>query len=250
MSEKKKLKAGMKIGIAAAAALAAAAVVLGGIKLHRMHLRDQSGILLAFDDYSAESWEAHFDLFEQYDAKVTFFINASEPVEFCYKAQEQGHEIGFHTMSHVKLPDCTDEQVYQEAIAPIGMFREKGIEMTSFAYPYGNYNDRLNEMLLEHYNIVRGAWECQLNLKHNLRHGFVEAMPIDNGYFETQEAFETRVTEVLNELKKNKGVVACMYSHAIGDGEWSIDEEKLEFLLKKAEELGLKFYTFRELHDL
>lgn len=40
-----------------------------------------------------------------------------------------------------------------------------------------------------------------------------------------------------------------MYSHAIGDGGWCINEEKLEYLLKTAKELGLKFYTFQDFQE-
>jgi peptidoglycan/xylan/chitin deacetylase (PgdA/CDA1 family) len=241
------LKKGMLIACAAVFLLIAGS--LGGIKLWRIQQRNQPGILLAFDDYSPESWEENFDLFDKYDARVTFFINAGEPTEFCYAAQERGHEIGFHTITHRNLLECTEDEMYQEAIVPIETFREEGFELTSFAYPYGNYNDQLNEKLLEHYNIVRGAWQCELNLKHNLRHGFVEAMGLDNGLFESQEAYEKSIRDILTGLKKEKGMVICMYSHAIGDGSWCISGERLEYLLQTAEELGLKFYRFQDLQD-
>lgn len=249
-----KKKAGFKgkakgLAVAGAAAVVMIVGILGGIKLWRIQQRDQPGILLAFDDCSTESWADHFDLFDKYHAKVTFFLNAGEPFDFCYEAQDRGHEIGFHTISHKNLLECTEEEMYQEAIAPIEVFREKGIELTSFAYPYGNYNEQLNEKLLEHYNIVRGAWQTELYLKYNLQHGFVEAAALDNGYFETEEAFEKHITELLSGLKKEKGIVLCLYSHAIGAGEWSISAERLEFLLQKAEELGLKFYTFQDLQE-
>lgn len=228
---------------------AAAAVVLGGLKLYRVHLRDQSGILLAFDDYSPENWEEYLDLFDQYGVKVTFFINVSEPTEFCYEALDRGHEIGFHTVDHIRLTECSEEQIYEQAIAPIELFREKGVELTSFAYPYGSYNEDLNEMLLEHYDIVRGAYFCELNAKHNLRKGFVEAMPLDNVAFETEEQFQERITEVLTEVKNAKGIVVCLYSHTIDGGEWCISEDNLVFLLEKARELGLQFYTYQDLQD-
>lgn len=236
-----------KLLAAFAAIVAVAAVVLGGIKIYRIHQMNQSGILLAFDDYSADSWEENFGLFSRYGAKVTFFVNLSEPTEFCYDAGKEGHEIAFHTVDHVKLTELGDEEVYAQAIAPIEVFREKGIELTTFAYPYGARSDHLDEMLLEHYNIVRGALALELHGKHELRHGFVDSMSLDNVNFESQEAYEERVVAALKELKGGKGRVASFYSHAIGAGEWCVSEEKLEFLLKKAKEMGLQFYTFQEL---
>lgn len=231
------------------AVVIAAAAVLGGIKLYRIHQRDQSGILLAFDDYSAESWEAYFELFSEYDAKVTFFINATEPTDFCYKAKEEGHEIAFHTAGHVNLGQATDEEVYEQAIAPLEVFREKGFEMTTFAYPFGARNDHLDEMLLQHYNIVRGALALELHGKHELRKGFVDSLSVDNVNYSSQEQYEQRIVEILKELKGGKGRVASLYSHAIGDGDWCISEEKLVFLLETAKEMGLQFYTFQELQN-
>lgn len=238
-----------KTGILFAAVILAAAAVLGGIKLYRVWQRDQSGILLAFDDYSPESWEEYLDLFDEYGAKVTFFVNAAQPTEFCHHALDRGHEIGFHTVDHIRLKECSEEQVYEQAIAPIEVFREKGIELTSFAYPYGNYDEGLNEMLLAHYNVVRGAYFCELNAKYKLRKGFVESMPLDNVNFETDEQFQERITEILTQVKNAKGIVVGFYSHAIGGGEWCINEDNLIFLLEKAKELGLKFYTYKDLQD-
>ncbi len=238
---KRKLLAG------AAAFVIVAAVVLGGIKLYRIHQMNQSGILLAFDDYSEDSWRANFELFSEYGAKVTFFVNLSEPTEFCYDAEKEGHEIGFHTVEHVNLKEATEEAVYQQAIAPIEVFRKEGIELTTFAYPYGAQTEQLDEMLLEHYNVVRGAYHLELHGKHELRKGFVDSMSLDNANFDSQEAYEQKIMEVLNELKGGKGRVASFYSHVIGDGEWCISTDRLEFLLRKAKEMGLQFYTFQEL---
>lgn len=223
---------------------------LGSIKLYRVYRSNQCGILLAFDDYNAESWERYFDFFDKYDVKVTFFVNASEPTDFCYKAIERGHEIAFHTINHVRLTEVSEEEVYAQAIAPIETFRQKGIELTTFAYPYGAYTEELNELLLQHYKVVRGAYYYRLTGKDIMRHGFVEAYPIDNGYFDSQESYEKAITDILEELHDNKAGVACVYSHAIDPGgAWCVSEEKLEFLITKAKELGLEFYTFQELQN-
>ena len=73
------MKSGKKLAVCAAVLILAAAATLGGIKLYRIHQRDQCGILLAFDDYDAYGWEDCFELFREYDVKVTFFVTAEEP---------------------------------------------------------------------------------------------------------------------------------------------------------------------------
>ena len=230
--------------------IAAAAVV--GIKWYRGYLREQernqSGIVLAFDDYMPENGEQYFDLFDEYDAKVTFFVNAISPTEFCEDARARGHEIGFHTTGHANLTELTEEEVYEQAIAPIEAFREAGFEFTTFAYPYGAYTDELNQLLLQHYNVVRGAFKCEPHVKDYMKRGFVESMSLDNANFESREQYEARIVEILTVMSEaEEGAVVPVYSHAIGDGEWCVTEENLEFLLKKAKEMGLKFYTFQEL---
>ncbi len=226
------------------------AAVLGSIKLYRIHLRDQSGILLAFDDYNEGTWRQAMELFDKYDVNVTFFINAYEPTDFCYDAIERGHEIAFHGAVHENMTDLSEQEVYDIAISPIEVFKENGIELTTFAYPGGAHNDALDEMLLPHYNILRGAWYKEIHPKCDLRHGFIEAMPIDNYYYPTQESFETAIDSVLNEVSQTKGVVVCLYSHSVDDGgDWCIAWDKLEYLLKKAQEMNLQFYTFKELEE-
>ncbi|MCI8800870.1 MAG: polysaccharide deacetylase family protein [Lachnospiraceae bacterium] len=240
---------GMFAAFAALVLIAAAA--LGGIKWYRARLRAQeraqSGIVLAFDDYSPDNWEQYFDLFDEYDASVTFFVNAAYPTEFCVAARERGHEIGCHTISHAKLTEATEAEVYEQAIAPIEAFREAGFEFTTFAYPYGAYTEELNELLLQHYNVVRGAFKCEPHVKDYMRRGFMESMSLDNVNYESMEQYEARIMEILTVMSEAEGAVVPVYSHTIGDGAWSVSEERLVFLLEKAKEMGLKFYTFQEL---
>ena len=227
-------------------------VLVAGIFLLRTfvflpHQKDPSGILLAFDDYYPDNWEQYFDLFDQYDADVTFFINSDQPTEFCKKALERGHEIGFHTVYHLDLRDATEEEIYEEAIAPIEVFREQGIELTSFAYPYGNYTEVTNEILLQYYKVLRGGWHYQLNSKENLKSGLVEARCMDNGNFASDLRFKLTVNKMLYQARWQEGTVVSLYSHGIEHGEWCITPERLEYILKRAKQLDMEFYTFKEL---
>ena len=238
-----------KMVIAAVAMLLLIAATLGGIKLYRVHKAHQCGIVLAFDDYNAANWEDYFDLFDKYDVKVTFFVNAYTPTDFCFNAIDRGHEIAYHTAAHVNLPELTEDEVYEQAIAPIEAFREQGIELTTFAYPYGAYNQELNERLLQYYNILRGAYYYQLAGKHEMRHGFVESLSIDNVNYSSEEDYKNRIDSSLEELDANTAAVVGLYSHAISAGDWCVTPERLEYLLQKAREMGLQFYTYKELQE-
>lgn len=233
---------------AACLLLAAVALLIGGVKLYRIQERDQSGILLAFDDYSGDNWAAHFDFFDEYDVKATFFINAAAPTDFCFEAVKRGHEIGYHTQNHVNLCEISEEEAYRQAVEPISLFREAGIPMTTFAYPYGAYSERLNEILLGHYKVVRGAYFADVKIKHNWRRGFVESASLDNANYQSQAQYEEKISGILESVAASKGAVVSFYSHAIDDGgAWCVSEEKLRFLFEKAKKLRLKFYTFQDL---
>ena len=227
--------------------LSVIAMVIGGIKLYRVYKAHQCGILLAFDDYNAGNWEEYFDLFDKYNVKVTFFVTSYEPTEFCFRAIERGHEIAYHTATHVILTEITDDEVYSQAIAPIEAFREQGIELSTFAYPTGVYTEELNELLLQHYNVLRGAWGYQVAGKHEMRHGFVESLSIDNIHYDSDEQFHDRIDRILEELSHNKGAVVGLYSHAISDGAWCVFPERLEYIFRRAQEMGIQFYTYKEL---
>lgn len=221
--------------------------ILGRLFIFLPPQDNPSGILLSFDDYYAENWESNFDLFDKYDADVTFFINALFPTDFCYKAIENGHEIGFHTVTHFDLVDEPEDVIYREAIEPIEWFSEGGIEITSFAYPYGKYTDSLNEQLQEHYKILRGGYYYELNSKEDLKSGFIEARCIDNANFESDFRFKLTINKMLYETRWSEGTVVALYSHGIEAGEWCITPERLEYILKRAKQLDLEFYTFKDL---
>lgn len=223
-------------------------IVATMIVVHRKQEEKKYGILLAFDDYAVESWENAFDLFDKYDVNVNFFINATEPTEFCFEAERRGHEIGFHTKGHAKLTEVSEEEFYEETVSVLDDFRNQGIEMTSFAYPYGEYEEWMNVELLRYYDTVRGAWIYRGYNRESISEGFVEAISIDNLHFESDEEFRREIQKMLDDLLAcEEGTVVSMFSHGIDAGDWCISPERLEILFQEAEKRGIEFYTFREL---
>lgn len=222
--------------------------IVSAVKLKEWNDKRQYGILLAFDDYSVASWEEHFDLFDKYGVKVTFFINTSEPTEFCDKAVKRGHEIGFHTKSHAKMTSLTEEEFYEEAIEPLQTFESQNYNITSFAYPYGEYEDWMNVKLLQYYDTVRGAWIYKGYTRDSIYKGFVESMSIDNIHFDSDEQFRKEIRRHLKDLKAcDPGTIVSLFAHAIDDGQWCISEKRLEILFEEAQNLDIHFYTFQDL---
>jgi len=206
------------------------------------------GIVLSFDDYHPYEWGKHFDLFDKYGAKVTFFVTSGSVSNFMLDAQNRGHEIGFHTISHPRLPELSREQFFYETVSRIGIFRDAGIELTSFAYTFGDYEPWMNYELLKYYKIVRGAVGISMYTKDEMKSGFITATSIDNIQFSCDASFRYEISKRL-ELAKDYGKIVNLYSHNISNCDWGITPERLNFVLQKAKKLGLIFYTYRDLQE-
>jgi len=55
--------------------------------------------------------------------------------------QDSGHEIGAHTRTHLPLSTLTAAQQQDEIVGSLTDLKALGLNATSFAYPYGDYND-------------------------------------------------------------------------------------------------------------
>jgi peptidoglycan/xylan/chitin deacetylase (PgdA/CDA1 family) len=214
-----------------------------------------SGIVLTFDDSfydtNPNTWMRHFDLFDKYGAKAVFFVYGRSVTNFMHYAQNRGHEIGFHTITHQRLPELTREQFFRETTSPISNFRNAGIELISFAYPYGIYREWMNDELLNHYKILRGYTEIytddfRLYTKDEIKSGgFIDSVSIDNTYFRSETHFQNTIDRMLGRTKNEERIIV-LTTHGINNARWGITPERLEYVLQKAQEYGLAFYRFTD----
>lgn len=104
------------------------------------------------------------EILNKYDAKCCFFVNPNsiglndyEKIKaFCAKRlhfpptefmtwddletlKKQGHEIGNHTMDHIKISETPLEQVEEDMELSFDVFKTKIGGVQHFAYPYGRY---------------------------------------------------------------------------------------------------------------
>jgi peptidoglycan/xylan/chitin deacetylase (PgdA/CDA1 family) len=205
------------------------------------------GIALGFDDYSPVSWSQHFDLFDRYGVKVTFFCMAGGVTDFMLDAQNRGHEIGYHTISHPVLSTLSYDQFVEETVSRINVFKEGGIELTTFAYPYGDYKEWMHDRLLQNYKVVRGFYGTRNYTLDEMKYGFVDSKSIDNFHYGIIP-FKWMIDHVLMKAKTEK-TIAVLTSHQINSAEWGITTERLVYLLDKGKELGLNFYRYKDLQN-
>ena len=209
-----------------------------------------AGILLSFDDRYTESWERHFDLFDKYGAHVTFFIQG-EFTPFCIDAINRGHDVGYHSLTHPDLRAVSREIFMEETVDPVGTFRQAGIPLLSFAYPYGFSESWMKEILLRTFAVLRGyGTTFRLYTESEIRSGFISSRGIDNNVIPGEENFDRSIRSMLMTVKfLEGGRILPLTTHDISESAWGISPRRLEFLLKTATDLKLRFYRFCDFAD-
>jgi peptidoglycan/xylan/chitin deacetylase (PgdA/CDA1 family) len=209
---------------------------------------DATGLLLAFDDDFRQAWEEHFDMLDTYGARVTYFVQG-ELSDFCFHALSRGHDIGYHTIHHLNLPKVSEEEFYQETTSDIGSFRQAGIPLKTFAYPFGLSEPWMREALADTFAIQRGFGATfRVYTAEAVRAGYIVARSIDNITFKEEENFESMIAGMFRTLKFIGGErILPITTHDISDtAQWGIKPRRLEYLLRTAGSLKLKFYRYSD----
>jgi peptidoglycan/xylan/chitin deacetylase (PgdA/CDA1 family) len=214
---------------------------------------DETGLLLAFDDDYRRSWEEYFELLDQYDARVTYFIqgdgspgNSPEGLfSFCIRALGRGHDIGYHTIHHLNLLEVSGDVFARETLSALEDFRQAGIPLRAFAYPYGFSEPWMRETLGAFFALQRGfGVTFRIFSEERIREGYIVSRSIDNILFEADAEFEGVITAMLRTLKFIGGVLP-LTTHDISDTAlWGIKPHRLEYLLTAARALKLRFYRY------
>ena len=125
------------------------------------------GLLLSFDDTSVDAWVAARPLFQQYGARVTFFVS-----RFAHLSAEQraglhllagdGDAIEAHTVQHLRGPEYVaarglDAYLADEVQPSIDVLVAEGFDVRAFAYPFGARTDETDRAILGRVAVVRSV---------------------------------------------------------------------------------------------
>jgi hypothetical protein len=217
---------------------------------------DLTGVLLSLDDFYP-SWNEYFYLFNDYDIKITFFVFGYYDARktFSLNASSKGHEIGFHTYTHKDLTTLSPEQFDFEVFVCLDQMKADGINITSFAYPYGVWKEWMHEELLKKYHIVRGydKFFHVYTIDELKRGGYFSSKSIDYNKYKSDKAFERDIRKmfILTKFLGDEKVIPIT-SHTISltDKEWAIRPYHLEYIFKTGKEFKLKFYKFNDFIEI
>ncbi|MDR0558521.1 MAG: polysaccharide deacetylase family protein [Treponema sp.] len=220
--------------------------LIGNLDWHIQH--DDSGVLLSFDDDYIEAWEGAFALFDRYGARVTFFVQG-KPLGFAKRALARGHDVGYHTIHHLNLSQVSRAVFIEETTSEIAAFRKAGIPLRSFAYPYGLSSPWMHEELFHSFTILRGyGVTFRLYDAAAIKQGYIAAKAIDNILYTYDKDFHAIVTLMLRAVKfTGSENILPLCTHNISNrADWGITPARLEYLLKAAQDLKLKFYCYKD----
>lgn len=123
------------------------------------------GIAIAFDDNSVDEWLSVRDLLTAHHARVTFFVSRYDELTDDQRfgldrLAADGHDIDAHSVHHIHAPDYihahgVDAYVNDEVLPSLAALDQRGYHPTSYAYPWGQYTDAANALILQHVARIR-----------------------------------------------------------------------------------------------
>ena len=250
-------------------------LVVGNSKIDDLELfnvfkpqEHKAGVSLTFDDYGVDSWYSMKDTFLEYNTKATFFVSqfhtlSDTEVNKLKSLEQDGHEIGCHTYTHLGVGrdfnydnNRIDEYLNSQIIPAYNNMKNAGFNPVSFAYPYGEHNDAYDNAVRTYFPYLRTtASDANRRLyqleeifhKKGKHYTILAADGIDNSYHNELD----EIREAFIKAREN-GEIITLYAHRVEDdnSDYAISPQKLESVIKMAQEIGLKFYTFKESYTI
>jgi len=217
----------------------------------------RGGVALTFDDNYIDNWYPNLDLFDSLGVKATFYISNYNKLSDAQKTKLKairvhGHEIAFHSTNHVDFLKCVDSTsvdrlVKEEIIHGLRLMNNNGFYPTTFAYPYGRHNDRLDKLLLKYFKSVR-ALNGTKNLSRSLAPLKDNKLLFGLGIDESSNRSLNKIEGLLYLAQQtNRCAVLLVHNVERHDTQMQIPLWKLTEIILRAKSLNLKFYTISEI---
>lgn len=223
----------------------------------------KAGVVLSFDDAYVDEWFEADKVLKKYSWKATFCacridsIGAPQ-IDKLLQMQKSGHEIaghGYHHFNAVKYVAANGIENYMKAeIDPmLASMKRLSFNVSSFAYPYGERSNELDNALSPKFKIIRGRAFCgdvpEKEGCYFRNTKYLYAFDIDNNHVHFSIPY---LLELLDYAKKeNKILILCSHKPVkeLTDN-YQTKIETLEFVCKYMQINDLKFYTLSDLDNL
>ena len=226
-----------------------------------------ASVALTFDDLFVDNWLAARDLFDEFDARVTFCISGlhgatDDEIEGLYVLQADGHEIAYHTRTHPRLIPYIEnfgieQWVREELDRGIKEHHAFGFPAKSFACPFHRSTPKSRAASAERFAVTRAFGPRSAkrrNLRKRVYHqpseektvdciGFCDfSSPIYKGW-----DWQMGLLDLIEE-EDGTGVFAGHDIRAeMGDSRFFSTPDQIRDFLKAVTDRGLAFKTLSEI---
>jgi peptidoglycan/xylan/chitin deacetylase (PgdA/CDA1 family) len=123
--------------------------------------------IITFDDGMLSQFTYAKPILDNYNFKATFYIICNSVDKEnrmnwnnIHTLEEEGHEIGSHSMNHKRLSKLSEENIKYEIIESKRCLQENGFNVTSFSFPYNDGDNKsIIKIIADNYYIARTASE-------------------------------------------------------------------------------------------
>jgi peptidoglycan/xylan/chitin deacetylase (PgdA/CDA1 family) len=161
--------------------------------------------IITFDDGMLSQFTYAKPILDKYNFKATFYIicnSVDKENRMNWNniqiLEEEGHEIGSHSMNHKRLSKLSEEEMKYEIIQSKICLQENGFNVTSFSFPYndGDNNKNILKIIDDNYYIARTASEPLM---------FFQCRGEEEGFgIEDEEIYENQCDKHSTENKENE----------------------------------------------
>ncbi|TVP40410.1 polysaccharide deacetylase family protein [Candidatus Nitrosocosmicus arcticus] len=135
-------------------------------KSSKIRINDGKIAIINFDDNWKGQYENTKAILDEYQFKSTFYVVCDYvggknrlTWQQIQNLQEEGHEVGSHTMNHENLDKITHDIKYKEIVQSKKCIEDNGFKVNSFSYPFnsGDDNQETLELVSNTYDFARTA---------------------------------------------------------------------------------------------
>lgn len=208
-------------------------------------------VTLTFDDGLKSQYEIAFKEMQKYNYGGSLFLLANGQrffedrelmtFEEAREMQNNGWEIGSHTLNHLVLTILSDEEVKEELEKSKELLEDEGFEIKTIAFPFGSYNKEISDETKKYYCASR-SMEDGFNPIENLT--FYDLKSKWAGKMHSSE-------EVCSWIKQanDEGVWLILTFHNIGEEQtlWDFSGPKFKEVLECIKDEGIAIKTIKEM---
>lgn len=217
----------------------------------------ENGVAISFDDkMNIISWNESIPFLSEHGIIATFYVDrwhqlTDEEISILHDLEDLGHEIGIHTMNHSNYYDfkeaggTPEDYLNIEVLPAIKIAEDLGFEVSTFSYPHGARDTEIDEVLLEHFVVLRGT--------RSPTEGTQSWSTIceDGSVFRSISPTASdgkNVDDIIDNILDSDNTI-LIYAHGIETGSLTVSFDVLEEFAEAVDESGKSWLQMRQLAE-